>query len=190
VESRLQSNDLSSSLAKFKDPFEGQRSEALTWEQRKEALMRQLDAETQSDEPCDPDKVLEIQSIIQKTDAEIQRRDQEIQDLRYLLEQQAIAQNGMAIGVAAVAEMIESDAMIIAERLRLQEMQQEWEKKQRQAEIEMSLERAKLARERLELQEKSRTFEADHPPESAEEKSATKERGRGRWLARLGLRDE
>jgi hypothetical protein len=190
VESRLQSNDLSSSLAKFKDPFEGQRSEALTWEQRKEALMRQLDAETQSDEPCDPEKVLEIQSIIQKTDAEIQRRDQEIQDLRYLLEQQAIAQNGMAIGVAAVAEMIESDAMIIAERLRLQEMQQEWEKKQRQAEIEMSLERAKLARERLELQEKSRTFEADHPPESAEEKSATKERGRGRWLARLGLRDE
>lgn len=190
VESRLQSNDLSSSLAKFKDPLESQRSEALTWEQRKEALMRQLDAETQSDEPCDPDKILEIQSIIQKTDAEIQRRDQEIQDLRYLLEQQAIAQNGMAIGVAAVAEMIESDAMIIAERLRLQEMQQDWEKKQRQAEIEMSLERAKLARERLELQEKSRTFEADHPPESVEEKSATKERGRGRWLARLGLRDE
>ncbi|MFY7873821.1 MAG: hypothetical protein ACOVQM_00155 [Pirellula sp.] len=188
VESRLQSNDLSSSLAKFKDPFESQRSEALTWEQRKEALMRQLDAEIQSDEPCDPEKVLEIQSIIQKTDAEIQRRDQEIQDLRYLLEQQAIAQNGMAIGVAAVAEMIESDAMIIAERLRLQEMQQDWEKKQRQAEIEMSLERAKLARERLELQEKSRTFEADHPPETAEEKSATKERGR--WLARLGLRDE
>lgn len=190
VESRLQSNDLSSSLAKFKDPFESQRSEALTWEQRKEALMKQLDAETQSDEPCDPDKILEIQSIIQKTDAEIHRRDQEIQDLRYLLEQQAIAQNGMAIGVAAVAEMIESDAMIIAERLRLQEMQQDWEKKQRQAEIEMSLERAKLARERLELQEKSRVFEADHPPETAEEKSATKERGRGRWLARLGLRDE
>lgn len=190
VESRLQNNDLSSSLAKYKDPFESQRSEALTWEQRKEALMRQLDAETQSDEPCDPSKILEVQSIIEKTDAEIQRRDQEIQDLRYLLEQQAIAQNGMAIGVAAVAEMIESDAMIIAERLRLQDMQQDWEKKQRQAEIEMSLERAKLARERLELQEKSRTFEADHPPESAEEKSASKERGRGRWLARLGLRDE
>jgi hypothetical protein len=190
VESRLQSNELSSSLAKLKDPFESQRSEALTWEQRKEALLRQLDAETQSDEPCDPEKVLEIQSIIQKTDAEIQRRDQEIQDLRYLLEQQAIAQNGIAIGVAAVAEMIETDAMIVAERLRLQEMQQDWEKKQRQAEIEMSLERAKLARERLELQEKSRTFEADHPPESAEEKSATKERGRGRWLAQLGLRDE
>lgn len=190
VVSQLQSNDLSSSLAKYKDPFESQRSEALTWEQRKEALMRQLDAETQSDEPCDPSKILEIQSIIQKTDAEIQRRDQEIHDLRSLLEQQAIAQNGLAIGVAAVAEMIESDAMIIAERLRLQEMQQDWEKKQRQAEIEMSLERAKLARERLELQEKSRTFEADHPPESAEEKFATKERGRGRWLARLGLRDE
>ena len=190
VESRLQSSDLSLSLAKYKDPFENQKSEALTWEQRKEALMRQLDAETQAEVPFDPNKALEIETIIQQTDAEIERRDLEIQDLRSLLQQQAIAQNGMAIGVAAVAEMIESDAMIIAERFRLQEMQQEWEKKQRQAEIEMSMERAKLARERLDLQEKSRSFEAEHPAQTAEEKTATKERGRGRWLARLGLRDE
>jgi len=124
LESRLQSSDLSSSLAKYKDPFENQKSEALTWEQRKEALMRQLDAETQAEVPFDPNKALEIETIIQQTDAEIERRDLEIQDLRSLLQQQAIAQNGMAIGVAAVAEMIESDAMIIAERFRLQEMQQ------------------------------------------------------------------
>jgi len=52
------------------------------------------------------------------------------------------------------------------------------------------MERAKLARERLDLQEKSRNFEAEHPAQTAEEKTATKERGRGRWLARLGLRDE
>lgn len=190
VESKLQNTDLSSSLAKYKDPLESQRGEALTWEQRKEALMRQLNAETQSEELCDPNKALEIEKIIQQTDVEIQSRNQEIQDLRSLLEQQAIAQNGMAIGVAAVAEMIESDAMIIAERLRLQEMQQDWETKQRQAEIEMSMERAKLARERLELQEKLRSFESEHPAATPEEKLATKERGRGRWLARLGLRDE
>jgi hypothetical protein len=190
VESRLQNNELSSSLARYKGPNEGQHSEALSWEQRKEALLRQLEAETHADEPCDPRKILEIERVIKQTDDEIARRDSEIADLRSLLEQQAIAQNGMAIGVAAVAEMIESDALIIAERLRLQELQQEWEHKQRHAEIEMSLERAKLARERLELQEKLQSFEENHPPETEDEKKNTKERGRGRWLARLGLRDE
>jgi len=119
--------------------------------------------------------------------------------LRSLLEQQAIAQNGMAIGVAAVAEMIESDALIVSERLRLKEMQQDWEQKQRQAEIEMSLERAKLARERLDLQEKIRNLEDTSEQNEAvfetEAKSRSsssdgRARSRGRWLARLGLRDE
>jgi regulator of replication initiation timing len=190
VETRLQNNELSSSLAKLKGPADGQRSEVLTWEQRKEALLRQLEAETHGDEPCDPRKVLEIERVIHQTNEEIERRDREIADLRSLLEQQAIAHNGMAVGVAAVAEMIESDAMIIAERMRLQELQQEWEQKQRQAEIEMSLERAKLARERLDLQEKLQNFESSHPPQTEEEKKVIKEKGRGRWLARLGLRDE
>jgi hypothetical protein len=190
VEWRLQNNELSSSLAKLKGPAEGQRAEVMTWEQRKEALLRQLEAETHAEEPCDPRKVLEIEKVIQQTDDEIIRRDREIADLRALLEQQAIAQNGMAIGVAAVAEMIETDAMIISERMRLQELQAEWEQKQRQAEIEMSLERAKLARERLELQEKMQSFEDNNPPQTEDEKKSTREKTRGRWLARLGLRDE
>ncbi|MEQ1826651.1 MAG: hypothetical protein ABL921_11930 [Pirellula sp.] len=190
VESRLQNNELSSSLAKLKGPNDLHRSEALTWEQRKEALLRQLEAETRAEEPCDPRKILEIERVLQQTDDEIIRRDREIADLRSLLEQQAIAHNGMAVGVAAVAEMIETDAMIISERMRLQEMQQEWEQKQRQAEIEMSLERAKLARERLELQEKLQQYEHNNPPQSDDEKRAAKEKTRGRWLSRLGLRDE
>jgi hypothetical protein len=86
--------------------------------------------------------------------------------------------------------MIESDAMIIAERVRLQELQKDWEQKQRQAEIEMSLERAKLARERLELQEKLRNFEEANPPQTEDEKKIGKERNRGRWLARLGLSND
>jgi hypothetical protein len=200
VETRLQNNELSSNLAQFQPNADAKRNEVLSWEERKEALLRQLEAETRGEDPCDPRKVLEIERVIQQTDAEIDRRDREIADLKSLLEQQAIAQNGMAIGVAAVAEMIESDAMIISERLRLKEMQQEWEQKQRQAEIEMSLERAKLARERLDLQEKMRSVEdsskdqemlSDSGEKNANNSaSSPKDRGRGRWLARLGLRDE
>ena len=190
VELRLQNNELGSRLAKFQGPAESQRAEALSWEQRKEALLQQLEAETKAETPCDPRAVLDIERVIEQTDAEIERRDREIADLRSLLEQQAYAHNGMAVGVAAVAEMIESDAMIIAERVRLQELQKDWEQKQRQAEIEMSLERAKLARERLELQEKLRNFEEANPPQTEDEKKIGKERNRGRWLARLGLSND
>ena len=199
VELRMQSNDLGARLAKYQGASSGQKSETLSWEQRKEALLQQLEAETHSEAPCDPRKVLEIEKIVEQTDAEIHRRDQEIADLKTLIEQQSIAHDGMAIGVAAVAEMIESDAMIVSERLRLKELREEWEQKQRQAEIEMSMERAKLARERLELQDKIRAFDdsnKDNASQSDEDKKASKSGTsgtsgtRGRWLARLGLRDE
>ena len=190
VELRMQSNDLGSRLAKFQGASSGQKSETLTWEQRKEALLQQLEAETHAETPCDPRKVLEIEKIIEQTNSELERRDQEIADLKTLIEQQSIAHDGMSIGVAAIAEMIESDSLIISERMRLKELRDEWEQKQRQAEIEMSMERAKLARERLELQEKTRNYNDDNPPQTAEEIKATKAHTRGRWLARLGLRDE
>ncbi len=189
VELRMQSNDLGSRLAKF-GPAPGQKSETLSWEQRKEALLQQLEAETHAETPCDPRKVLDIERILEQTTSEIDRRDQEIADLKTLIEQQSIAHDGMSIGVAAVAEMIESDALIISERLRLKELRDDWEQKQRQAEIEMSLERAKLARERLEIQEKIQRYEENNSSQTDDEKQSGKTRTRGRWLARLGLRDE
>jgi len=190
VELRMQSNDLGSRLSKFQGTTNGQKSETLTWEQRKEALLQQLEAETHSEVPCDPRKVLEIERVLEQTTHEIDRRDKEISDLKALIEQQSIAHDGLAIGVAAVAEMIESDGMIVEERLRLKELREGWEQKQRLAEIEMSMERAKLARERLELQEKTRNFNDNNIPQSDEEKKASKALNRGKWLARLGLRDE
>ena len=190
VELRMQNNDLGSRLAKFQGTGLGQKSETLTWEQRKAALLQQLEAETHAETPCDPRKILDIEKIIEQTNGEIERRNQEISDLKALIEQQSIAHDGMSIGVAAVAQMIESDSLVVEERLRLKHLRDEWEQKQRQAEIEMSMERAKLARERLELQERAQRHEEDNPPQTDAEKLAGKTRTRGNWLARLGLRDE
>ena len=190
VELRMQNNDLGSRLAKFQGTGLGQKSETLSWEQRKAALLQQLEAETHAETPCDPRKILEIEKILEQTNGEIERRDQEISDLKALIEQQSIAHDGMSIGVAAVAQMIEADSLVVEERLRLKHLRDEWEQKQRQAEIEMSMERAKLARERLELQERAQRHDEDNPPQTDEEKLAGKTRTRGNWLARLGLRDE
>ncbi len=194
VELRLQTEELSARLVRFQGPNDGQRCEALSWEDRKAALLSQLEFETHDDVPCDPIKVLDIERIIDETNREIERRDDEIMDLKALLAQQSVTQDGLAIGAAALADVVEADALIIAERLRLKELQTDWEQRQRQAEIEMSLERAKLARERLALQEKLRDIETeDADLVSAGANRETKVQGgksRGRWLARLGLREE
>ena len=58
----------------------------------------------------------------------------------------------MAIGAAGVAQLLDNNDLINQEREKLKEMQQEWEAKLRQAEIDLSMERAKLARERSEME--------------------------------------
>jgi hypothetical protein len=190
VELRLQCNELSTRLAQFQSP-KSLSTEAWSWEERKQAWLRQLEEESEG--AVDTKKTLEIQEILTRTSQEVERRDREIADLKSLLEQQAVAANGMAVGAAAVAQIIEADELIVEERQRLRQLQEEWEQKQRQGEIEMSLERAKLARERLELQERLRSLEAMQPvPIDTEggELSNPSRKPRGNWLSRLGLRDE
>ena len=63
----------------------------------------------------------------------------------------------------------------------------QWREKLRQAEIDISVERAKLARERSDLDAKLRSFEdagGDAPNGTPTPKQS------GRWLSRLGLKDD
>ena len=190
VEVRSQYNELSIRLAQYQAPT-SHSSESFSWEERKLAWLRQLEHETQVENNVSPSGVLEIEKVIEQTDQEVLRRDKEIADLKSLLQEQSVASNGMAVGAAAIAQIIEADDLIIEERQRLKQLQEDWEQKQRQGEIEMSLERAKLARERLELQERMRSLEAMHANQVMDEKGAPSPgKSKGNWLARLGLRDE
>ncbi|MFO0085560.1 MAG: hypothetical protein ACK52L_06670 [Pirellula sp.] len=190
VEVRLQCNELSIRLAQYQAPTLHS-SESFSWEERKLAWLRQLEHETQVENNVAPSRVPEIEKIIEQTEQEVLRRDKEISDLKSLLQEQSVASNGMAVGAAAISQIIEADDLIIEERQRLKQLQEDWEQKQRQGEIEMSLERAKLARERLELQERMRSLEAMNAHHSADEKGTpTPGKSRGKWLTRLGLRDE
>lgn len=190
VEVRLQCNELSIRLAQYQAPT-SHSSESFSWEERKLAWLRQLEHETQVENNIAPTRVLEIEKIIDQTEQEVLRRDKEISDLKSLLQEQSVASNGMAVGAAAISQIIEADDLIIEERQRLKQLQEDWEQKQRQGEIEMSLERAKLARERLELQERMRSLEAMNASQSVDEKGAPSPgKSKGNWLARLGLRDE
>lgn len=191
VDVRLQCNELASRLAKFQDPSTVNH-DAISWEERKHALLKMLEEQDQQ-ELSSAENVIEMKQILEETSVQIQIREKEIADLKSLLEQQSIAANGFAVGAAAVANLVDADEIVAEERQRLKELQLQWEQKQRQGEIEMSLERAKLARERLEIQDKLQQLEAERDlvkraTENASQPSPAPHKGR--WWARLGLKDD
>ncbi len=156
-------------------------------------MLAQLDAEQDGTEPeVTAAKRLEIEDVLKNTDAELARRDREIAELRSLLEQQADARQGVAVGAAAVAQLIESDELVQEEREKLRSMQKTWEEKFRQSEIELSMERAKLARERLLLEEQKQDLEAALHAAAQNGSLDPKDKDpKGRkWLSRLGLKEE
>jgi hypothetical protein len=165
----------------------------LDWETQKQMLLASLEADAANDhDDHGRQDRLTIDGTIRITDAVVAEKDREITDLKQLLAAQSQSVGDVAVGAAALGEIFDSDEIVCQERERLQQLQSTWEEKLRAAEIEISQERAKIARERAEIDEKRRTFTSDvedragqMPPTAAEKKA-----GRGRWLSRLGLKDE
>ncbi len=126
VDLRLQCNELASRLAKFQDPCTINH-DTISWEDRKQALLHMLEQQDQ-EELDNAEKILEMKQILEETSVQIQIREKEIADLRSLLEQQSIAANGIAVGAAAIANLVDADEIIAEERQRLKEMQAQWSK--------------------------------------------------------------
>ena len=123
------------------------------------------------------------------TDQVIAEKDREITELRRRLEEQSVAVPG-----GAATEILDSSELIREERGKLARLQDEWREKLRQAEIDASVERAKLARERVDLDEKMQLYEAHCQrvsglDDSGPGKRSGKAQG-GRWLSRLGLKED
>ena len=90
---------------------------------------------------------------------------------------------------AAIDQAIDVDVAVREERQRLQQLQEEWREKLRQAEIELSVERASLARQRAELEDRIRPAPGDLPqaPGTATATDDAPPPTRGHWLAKMGL---
>jgi len=195
---RSQNSDLASQIAKHQlnataaRPHECLNQESLTWEERKQLIMQQLDADADAEQDQETAvlKNLEIEDIINSTQKEIERRDREIGELHSIIEQQSSAREGMAIGAAAIAQMLDADELINQERQKLKDIQREWEDKLRQAEIDLSMERAKLARERTQLETELEQARKSPPSPFVEIEGQTKAQARTRkWLEHLGLKE-
>ncbi|HEX4150313.1 MAG TPA: hypothetical protein VHY20_15055 [Pirellulales bacterium] len=166
----------------------------LDWETQKRMLLAALEAEDPTHDTRKQEH-LTIDGTIRITDSIVQEKDREITELKQLLNEQSQSVGTVAIGAAALGGLLDSDEIIRQQRERLAQLQAEWEAKMRQAEIDISMERARLARERVELEDSQRSLEdqlqAQIPttPENAADASKSQAAQRGRWLSRLGLRE-
>lgn len=205
-----QNSDLASQVANqtVQETVSVDAGEALSWEDRKQLILQQMEQDSFSADQFVSSLQQEQQTLAQQDPAglldqlrnemdqhaeELARRDEEIRDLRHLLDQQSeTREGGLAIGAAAVAQAMDADELVQQERERLQELQQEWEEKFRQSEIEMSLERAQLSRERQTLSQKQADLEVQLEQLKRDAKYATADGTppARKWLAKLGLSEE
>ena len=174
--------------------------EMLSWEERKRLILLQMEEDSFDANQFAASLSSEIKSgketpaaFIDRLRAEIEHRDEEIAELRNLLDRQAETRSdGTAIGASAIADLLDTDELIVQERMKLQQLKVEWEEKFRQGEIEASLERAKLSRERQEISAKKQELELQLEQLQREHRQANAAGGSSsrRWLAKLGLAEE
>jgi len=161
----------------------------MDWESQKRQLLASLEADDRDDE----DAIAEhntIEGTIQITDQIVAQKDKEIGELKRLLEEQSNSLGPMAVGAAAVVDLLDHDELIRQERDKLMQVQAEWREKIGRAEIDISVERAKIARDRAELEDKIRQYQMDQVTRAQNDEPSDPTRPvRGRWLARLGLKD-
>jgi len=162
----------------------------LDWEAEKRRILAALQAEDDGASEAGQTKRLEVEAVVCRTDHIVARKDREIAELRQLLENQSANLGSVAVGAAAVGAVLDNDAIVKEERENLRRLQKEWEEKLRQAEVEISLERAKLARERAAIEERIRSH-GEQLAKGEDDSAARKPEkpARDRWLSRLGLKE-
>jgi hypothetical protein len=86
--------------------------------------------------------------------------------------------------------LVDADEVIAEHRKRVAQLEQEMENKLRAAELELSLERAKIAREKVELEELRADLQSQRPTYDPNGAAPAPGAPRRRWLSKLGLSGE
>lgn len=169
----------------------GGQDEPLDWEAQKQRLLAALEEDFDEDDEQNRQDRLTVEGAIYITDEVVADKEREIAELKQLLDQQSSNLGGVAVGAAAIEAALDQDELIGEERERIARLKGEWEEKLRQAEIDISLERAQLARWKAELESRAHALETEQAQldRGGEDGQGEKSSGRGRWLARLGLKD-
>jgi hypothetical protein len=168
----------------------GPSGKTLDWEAEKRRIVAALEAECDEGQP-DAASRMELEKVVRATDQVVADKNREILELQRTLQDQSTNLASLAVGAAAGGAVLDQDAVVQEERESLRCLQREWEEKLRNAEVEISIERAKLARERAEIDDKIRALggRTAKPDDSAGAGETSARPSHGRWLSRLGLKD-
>jgi chromosome segregation ATPase len=159
------------------------------WASQKARLMAMLAEEDETGELTEQREAerATVAKTIAATDRVIADKDKEIAELRTALEARGDAAQVDAEAAALRDEVLNADELIAAERQRLAQLNAEWEDKLRAAELEFSVERAKLAREQAALRDRMLELQSAHAQLGD---AGDGGKPRRRWRAALGLQDE
>ena len=193
-ELKARNTDLEQQLVKTRSATLQPRKPAdggLNWEAQKRRILDALEADGDENNAQRQAERPRLEEMLQTTEQALAEKDREIAELKQLLQDQSTNLGAVAVGAAALGEILDKDAIIQEERENLKRLQEQWREKLRQAEIDISLQRAAIARDRAQIEDKlhhlaNSTAKPGGKPAEAE--GANKPL-RGRWLARLGLKE-
>ena len=161
------------------------------WAAQRARLMAMLEQED-GDGPLDAARKKEratIENTIETTDRILAEKEREVAQLQSARQSQD--RSDRADDTARdVEHVLNADELIVAERRRLAELQAECEAKLRAAELEFSLERAKLAREQSALKERMFDLQKSESQAGPAAEPVDHKQPRRRWLSALGLGEE
>ena len=139
----------------------------MDWESQKRRLLASLETSTEDEDPTQAEDRVQLREAIEVTERVVAEKDLELARLRQLLEAGPIAADEDARDSAAISAALDQDLTIQQERLKLEKLQQEWQEMLRQAEIDLSVERAKIGRERARTRRAARAIAARAGPSAA-----------------------
>jgi chromosome segregation ATPase len=164
----------------------------MDWESQKRRLLASLENSTDDDDPLPEKERLTIENTIEMTDAVVAEKDREIERLKSELaaSRDAEANNSADKQDDKINELLDADQVIAEHRKRISNLEREMEDKLRAAELELSVERAKIARQKAELEELRSDLESQRQSHAASGTAPAAGMPRRRWLSKLGLSGE
>lgn len=158
------------------------------WESQKRRLLASLEEGADGPEtPVEKQQRITIEGTIEMTDAVIAEKDRQIAELQAQLAGGEISAPTETEQSRQINELIDADEIIAKHRKRHRELELELEEKLRAAELELSIERAKMARQKAELEDLK--SELDSKQQQFESSTAAPSPGqpKRRWRDKLGL---
>ncbi len=174
--------------ASAKGPASKQDAGGMDWESQKRRLLASLDDGNDEQDAPTPQERVTIAGTIEITDAVVAEKDRQLAALAAELD---AARNKPAEDVEIrdqrIDDLIDADEVIAGHRKRCQQLEREAEDKLRAAELELSVERAKMARQKAELEELRSSLASQRQSFEATGVAPVPGAPKRRWLSKLGI---